>query len=113
MYTANFPAATPEDWQAFYAYRDRIKMLKSLAQDKQAKNMVDCQVAVQPVGWLLTFPGNPQAAWVFFTDSEKVDFINSCSLDLAGADPLLVELAEIERCPEYWYLKACEFQPPF
>jgi hypothetical protein len=75
--------------------------------------MMPCQVATQPIGWLVTFPGHPKAGLVFFSDSEKADFVTSCQLDLAGEDPLLVNLDEIERCPEYWYHQACEFQPPF
>jgi len=75
--------------------------------------LTPCQVAIQPLGWLLTFPFNPRAGLVFFSDSEKADFINSCQIDLAGEDPLLVDLAEIEQCPEYWYWQACDFPPPF
>lgn len=75
--------------------------------------MIPCQVAAQPMGWLVTFPANRQAGLVLFTDSEKVDFVTSCNLNLAGEDPLLVDLAEIEQCPEYWYDQACQFQPPF
>lgn len=75
--------------------------------------MMICQVAMQPMGWLLTFPGNPRAGLVFFTDSEKTDFITSCGIDLEGEDPLLINLDEIERCPEHWYQDACQFRPPF
>lgn len=77
------------------------------------KKMVPCQVAARRLGWLLTFPGKPKAGLVFFTDSEKVDFVTSCQLDLAGEDPLLVDLSEIQQCPEYWYEQACQFKPPF
>lgn len=75
--------------------------------------MVDCQVAIQPMGWYLTFPCNPRAGLVFFTDSEKTDFINSCEIDLGGEDPLLINLDEIEQCPTHWYREACNFRPPF
>ena len=75
--------------------------------------MMICQVAPQPMGWYLTFPHDSHAGLVLFSDSEKADFVTSCQIDLAGEDPLLVELAEIEHCPEYWYDRACEFAEPF
>jgi hypothetical protein len=75
--------------------------------------MINCQVAAQPAGWYVTFPSNKTAGLVLFTDLEKADFVNSCQIDLAGEDPLLVNLDEIEQCPEYWYTQACQFQPPF
>jgi hypothetical protein len=72
-----------------------------------------CQVAAQPMGWLVTFPTNSKAGLVLFSDSEKVDFVTSCQIDLASEDPLLVDLDEIQQCPKYWYHQACQFQPPF
>jgi hypothetical protein len=75
--------------------------------------MICCQVAAQPMGWLVTFPTDSKAGLVLFSDSEKFDFITSCQLDLAGEDSLLVDLAEIEQCPDYWYQQARQFQPPF
>ena len=75
--------------------------------------MLTCQLISKPMGWLLTFPANPQSGLVFFTDSEKVDFVTSCGINLAGEDPLLVDLAEIEQCPAHWYQQACQFPPPF
>ena len=75
--------------------------------------MLTCQVAIQPMGWLLTFPTDPSAGLIFFTDSEKVDFVTSCQIDLVGEDPLLVDVEEIEQCPEYWYHQAQRFKPTF
>ncbi len=76
--------------------------------------MIDCQVAAQPVGWFLTFPSNPQIGLVFFTDSEKIEFITSCQIDLADIDdPLLADLEQIQQCREYWYDRACYFADPF
>lgn len=75
--------------------------------------MIDCQVAIEPLGWYLTFPSNPRAGLVFFTDSEKTDFVTSCGIDLNGESPLLVDLDEIEQCPTHWYEEACNFRPPF
>jgi hypothetical protein len=77
------------------------------------KKMTPCQVAAQPLGWLVTFPPNNHAGLVLFDDSEKADFVTSCQIDLAGEDPLLINLDEIEQCPEYWYSQACNFIPPF
>jgi hypothetical protein len=92
--------------------RGQPRVIYQLTQSEHLR-MIPCQVAAQPMGWLVTFPANPQAGLVLFSDSEKVDFVTSCQLDLAGEDPLLVDLAEIERCPDYWYHKARQFPPPF
>jgi hypothetical protein len=75
--------------------------------------MMPCQVAIQPLGWLLTFPANPQAGLVFFSDCEKIAFAKSCNVDLPSEDILYLDPAEIEACPDDWYDQACEFLPPF
>ncbi len=73
--------------------------------------MMPCQVAVQPMGWYVTFPHNSNAGLVLFSDSEKTDFVNSCQIDLGDEDPLLVNLDEIDKCPEYWYYESTTFHP--
>jgi hypothetical protein len=75
--------------------------------------MIACQVAAQPLGWLVTFPLDSNAGLVFFSDSEKITFAKSCNIDLPSEDILYLDLDEIQQCPEHWYQQACEFQPPF
>jgi hypothetical protein len=75
--------------------------------------MIDCQVSIQPLGWLLTFPSNPKVGLVFFSDCEKIAFAKSCNVDLPSEELIYLDPTEIESCADDWYEKACEIRLPF
>lgn len=71
--------------------------------------MPQCHLEQVNLGWLLTFPIDPRAGLVFFSQSELADFINSCGLNFTKD----FDLTRVTECPQYWLDRARIFQPPF
>jgi hypothetical protein len=73
--------------------------------------MPQCRLHPVNLGWFLTFASDTKAGLVFFSQTELLDFVTSCGIDLAESLDFNPEL--IRECPQYWLDRARIFQPPF
>ncbi len=83
------------------------------------ENKVPCKVAVTPCGWWLTFPTDPQAGLLFYTQSERDDFRTACDprdnsgvFDYDPFEPEAFDPTAIDCCSIEYYVRARHFTSP-
>jgi hypothetical protein len=71
---------------------------------------VPCQLRSVNLGWLLTFPEDPDSGLLFTDIDEQLEFARDCAIQLHHTEVDSTWLVEsIVRCPTHWYSRAKVF----